>query len=50
MKLKSLREETYYKVVLILGLVASILWVAIVNAKPFSDFEYYYDLAIDIAN
>lgn len=50
MKLKSLKEGMYYKVVLILGSIASILWIAFVDTKPFSDFKYYYDLAIDIAN
>lgn len=50
MKLESLKKGMYYKVVLILGLIASMLWVAFVDTKPFSDFKYYYDLAVDIAN
>lgn len=50
MKLESLKKDIYYKFVLILGLTASILWLAFVDTKPFSDFKYYYDLAVDIAN
>lgn len=50
MKLKSLKEGIYYKSILMLGLIASILWVIFVDTKPFSDFEYYYGLAKDIAN
>jgi hypothetical protein len=50
MKIESLKKELYYKVVLALGIIMSILWVIIVRTQPFSDFKYYYDLAIDIAN
>lgn len=50
MKIESLKEGIYYKIILILGLVASILWVILVDTMPFSDFKYYYDLAVDIAN
>lgn len=50
MKVESLKKGLYYKIILILGLVASILWVILVDTMPFSDFKYYYDLAVDIAN
>lgn len=50
MKLESLKKVTYYRMVLIFGLIASISWVVFVDTKPFSDFKYYYDLAVDIAN
>ncbi|WPC40666.1 hypothetical protein [Clostridium sp. JS66] len=50
MEIKSLKENMYYKVVLVLGLLASILWVTFVNTQPFSDFDYYYNLSVDIAN
>ena len=50
MKLESLKKGIYYKIVLLLGLITSILWVTFVHTIPFSDFKYYYDLAIDIAN
>ncbi|ENK1242244.1 hypothetical protein AB2063_000352 [Clostridium botulinum] len=50
MKVESLKKVFYYKIMLILGLVTSILWVIFVDTKPFSDFKYYYDVAVDIAN
>jgi hypothetical protein len=50
MEIKSLKENMYYRIILALGLLAAILWVAFVNTKPFSDFDYYYNLSVDIAN
>ncbi len=50
MKVESLKKGFYYKIILILGLVTSIFWVILVDTKPFSDFKYYYDVAVDIAN
>ncbi len=50
MKSKNSKIGTYYKAVLIIGLLVSTLWVVFVDAKPFSDFQYYYNLAVDIAN
>lgn len=50
MKLESLKKGIYYKIILIFGLLASILWVIFVDTKPFSDFKYYYDLAVNISN
>jgi len=50
MNFKSLKKENYYKFILILGLIFSVLWVIIVKTKPFSDFQYYYDVALNVAN
>ncbi|NMM65712.1 hypothetical protein HBE96_24340 [Clostridium sp. P21] len=50
METKSLKESMYYKVVLAIGLLFAVLWVTFVNTKPFSDFDYYYNLSVDIAN
>lgn len=50
MKSKNSKIGTYYKVVLIIGLLVSTLWVVFVDTKPFSDFQYYYNLAVNIAN
>ncbi len=49
MKMKSLKENKYYKIVLIMGLLMSIAWVVFIDTKPFSDFDYYYNLAVDIS-
>jgi len=40
----------YYYIVMIFGLILSILWVVFVKTTPISDFNYYNQLAIDIAN
>lgn len=50
MKNKDIKIDNYYKAVLISGIVTSILWVMLVNSKPFSDFDYYFNLATNIAN
>ncbi len=42
-------EKNYYKSITILGVLISILWVAIVNTQPFSDFAYYDKIARQIA-
>ncbi len=39
----------YYYIMMALGMALSILWVIFVNAKPFSDFDYYYNLAKEIS-
>lgn len=43
------RMDKYYKNVTILGILISILWVAVVNTQPFSDFAYYDRIAKQIA-
>ncbi|MBC2578895.1 hypothetical protein [Clostridium sp. DJ247] len=50
MKNRIFNIDKYYKVVITLGMIVSILWILLVNTQPFSDFKYYYDLAVDIAN
>jgi hypothetical protein len=40
----------YYLIVMMLGTAVSILWVIFVNSMPFSDFDYYYNMAVSIAN
>lgn len=42
-------SNMYYYIIMALGMALSILWVIFVNAKPFSDFDYYYNLAKDIS-
>lgn len=43
-------KSNYYKIIIGISLVLCILWVIFVDTKPFSDFDYYYRLAVDIAN
>ncbi|ACQ53472.1 glycosyltransferase family 39 protein [Clostridium botulinum] len=43
-------KTNYYKIIIGLSMVLCILWVIFVDTKPFSDFEYYYNLAVSIAN
>lgn len=50
MNIESLRKDVYYRIILFLGLAVSVLWVIFIDTKPFSDFEYYYDLAVNISN
>ncbi len=47
---KYLKSENYYKITIILGIVLSILWIILVDTKLESDFKYYYEIAVDIAN
>ncbi|ADK14400.1 hypothetical protein [Clostridium ljungdahlii] len=42
-------SKGYYYIMMTLGMFLSILWVIFVNAKPFSDFDYYYNLAKEIS-
>ncbi|EFG86446.1 membrane protein, putative [Clostridium carboxidivorans P7] len=50
MKRFILKNENYYKIMMGLGMVLCILWILIVDTKPFSDFDYYYRLSVDIAS
>lgn len=50
MKKFILNNDIYYKIIIGLGMILSVLWVLIVDTQPFSDFDYYYRLAVDIAN
>lgn len=44
------KMERYYKNVTMIGILISILWVALVNTQPFSDFAYYDRIAKQIAS
>ncbi|MBP2032756.1 hypothetical protein J2Z42_001430 [Clostridium algifaecis] len=44
------KMEKYYKNITVLGILISILWVALVNTQPFSDFAYYDRIAKQIAS
>lgn len=50
MKKFILRNENYYRIMMILGMALCILWIFLIDTKPFSDFDYYYRLSVDIAN
>lgn len=40
----------YYGLIMTIGMILSVLWVVFINSMPFSDFSYYYNMAVDIAN
>lgn len=44
------KVNNYYIVVGILSLILSILWILFIKTVPFSDFDYYFNLAKQIAN
>ncbi|NEZ46106.1 glycosyltransferase family 39 protein [Clostridium niameyense] len=46
---KKEQKSNYYRNVILLSLILSVLWVIFINAKPFSDFDYYYKLATNIS-
>ena len=50
MKKYILQNNNYYKITMALGMVLCILWILLIDTKPFSDFDYYYRLSVDIAN
>jgi hypothetical protein len=50
MDLYSLKKYKYNKFILLAGLIFSITWVMVVDTKPFSDFQYYYDVAVNVAS
>lgn len=47
---KNSNSTIYYKIIMIISLLFCILWVSFINTKPFSDFQYYYNLSVQIAN
>ncbi|MBV7274432.1 hypothetical protein I6U48_16165 [Clostridium sp. PL3] len=49
MKKSVLKNENYYKIIMASGMALCILWVLFIDTKPFSDFDYYYKLSVDIA-
>ncbi len=49
-KITTRDHNRYYFHMCIISLLLSILWVLFINSVPFSDFDYYYNLAKHIAN
>ena len=49
-KITTREHNRYYFYMCIISLLLSILWVLFINSVPFSDFDYYYNLAKHIAN
>ncbi|OFI07747.1 hypothetical protein CLOACE_00950 [Clostridium acetireducens DSM 10703] len=49
MRERILKSESFYKYILLFSFLLSIIWIGLVKAVPFSDFEYYNNLAINIA-
>ncbi|WP_106062633.1 glycosyltransferase family 39 protein [Clostridium liquoris] len=45
----SKKSSKYYFIIGVIGLTLSIVWCSTVNPKLFSDFEYYYNLAVGIS-
>lgn len=43
------KSSKYYFIIGAVGLILAIAWCSMVNPKLFSDFEYYYNLAVDIS-
>lgn len=43
-------KKNYYRSITILGLFLSIVWIMAVNTQPYSDFQYYNELAKKIAS
>ncbi|MCR1933974.1 glycosyltransferase family 39 protein [Clostridium tepidum] len=43
-------KTNYYKIMITISIILSILWITFIDTKLFSDFEYYYNLAVSIAN
>lgn len=41
--------HNYYIKITLLSLILCFLWILFINTKPFSDFSYYHNLAIDIS-
>lgn len=48
-KNKSFLEKNYYKLITMLGILICVIWVVVVDTKPFSDFAYYDEVARNIA-
>lgn len=43
-------KQNYYKIVTLLGIILSLLWIIFVNTQPYSDFAYYNTIANQVAN
>jgi len=40
----------YYSIITLLGILLSVIWVIMIDTKPFSDFQYYNNIAKQVAN
>ncbi|MDD3224284.1 MAG: glycosyltransferase family 39 protein [Clostridium sp.] len=43
-------KRNYYKLITVVGLLLSTLWIVFINTVPFSDFSYYNIIAKQVAN
>lgn len=48
-KIRTKENNSYYFYIGIISLLLSIIWILFINTVPFSDFDYYYNLAKQIA-
>lgn len=48
--MKNFCKKNYYVYISLLGILLSVSWIIIVNTQPYSDFQYYNELAKEIAN
>lgn len=44
-----LKIDKYYKICMIIGILVGIFWIIAINTQPFSDFQYYKEVATNIA-
>lgn len=50
MKFKIIDKMNYCNVLILIGFILGILWISSINTIPFSDFDYYNNLATEIAH
>lgn len=43
-------KQNYYKIVTMVGIIFSLLWIIFVKTQPYSDFAYYNTIAEQVAN
>lgn len=43
-------KANYYKIITVVGIILSLLWIIFVNSQPYSDFSYYNTIAKQVAN
>lgn len=47
---ESLKRHKFYVFVILAGFILTLLWIIEADTRPFSDFQYYYDVALNVAN
>lgn len=50
MRLKKILNDNYYMYLSLIMFVLGVLWINLVNTQPYSDFDYYYTVAKNVAN